>query len=378
MKKTKPLYHGHRFLSLRDVEELMLELGVVVTYETIRCWCEKFGARFARYNIPEIALTIWIEIRGQQTDHQVSGFGKLAGARQGLPAAGVAAKCARVDGAADLGEASHGIDRVVALHLDEQVLAVGRGKNDAADAAAICEAVTRPSMRFVPLKDEHQQATICLHRTRQGFIEERTATYNRARGLLSEFGVVLPQSPERLRREIPAHLDALPGWARRCISDLLEHASNIEARLAEYDRAISEIARDDGRSRRLMHLRGIGPPTASALLASIGAGHDFRNGRQVAAWIGLTPSQYSSGGKTRLGGITKTGDAYLRNLLILGARSVMASLGDKQDRFSRWVRSVVERRGYWRAAVAIAAKNARTAWAMLKYGEAFKHEPAAV
>jgi len=250
-----------------------------------------------------------------------------------------------------------------------------RGKNDAADAAAICEAVIRPSMRFVPLKDEHQQATLCLHRTRQGFVEERTAAYNRLRGLLAEFGVALPQSPERLRREITAHLDALPGWARRCISDLLEHTSHLEDRLAEYDRAISEIARSDERSRRLMQLRGIGPTTASALLASLGAGHDFRNGRQVAAWLGLTPGQHSSGGKARLGSITKAGDAYLRCLLVLGSRAVIANIGDKQDRFSRWVRSLVERRGYWRAAVAIAAKNARMAWATLKYGDDFKHEP---
>lgn len=252
-----------------------------------------------------------------------------------------------------------------------------RGKNDAADAAAICEAVTRPSMRFVPLKDEHQQATLCLHRTRQGFVEERTAIYNRIRGLLSEFGVVLPQSPERLRREITVHLDSLPSWANRCISDLLEHAGNIEARLAEYDRAIRQIARDDERSRRLMQLRGIGPTTASALLASLGAGHDFKNGRQVGAWLGLTPGQHSSGGKQRLGSITKAGDAYLRCLLVNGARAVIANLGEKQDRISRWVRSLVERRGYWRAAVAIAAKNARMAWAVLKYGDDFKHEPAA-
>jgi transposase len=252
-----------------------------------------------------------------------------------------------------------------------------RGKNDAADAAAICEAVTRPSMRFVPLKDEHQQATLCLHRTRQGFVEERTAIYNRIRGLLSEFGVVLPQSPARLRREITVHLDALPSWARRCISDLLEHAGLIEDRLIEYDRAISQIARDDERSRRLMQLRGIGPTTASALLASLGAGHDFKNGRQVGAWLGLTPGQHSSGGKQRLGSITKAGDAYLRCLLVNGARAVIANLGEKQDRFSRWVRSLVERRGYWRAAVAIAAKNARMAWAVLKYGDDFRHEPAA-
>ncbi|UBM07912.1 IS110 family transposase [Cupriavidus metallidurans] len=254
-----------------------------------------------------------------------------------------------------------------------------RGKNDAADAAAICEAVGRPNMRFVPLKDEHQQATLCLHRTRQGFVEERTATYNRIRGLLAEFGVVLPTSPRRLRRDIALHLDVLPGWARRCITDLLDHAGNIEVRLAEYDCAVGEIAQTDERSKRLLQLRGIGPTTASALLASLGAGHDFQNGRQVAGWLGLTPGQHSSGGKTRLGSITKAGDAYLRSLLVLGARSVIAHLGEKQDRFSRWARSLVDRRGYWywRAAVAIAAKNARLAWAALKFGEEFKLEPAA-
>jgi transposase len=250
-----------------------------------------------------------------------------------------------------------------------------QGKNDAADAAAICEAVTRPNMRFVPLKDEHQQAALCLHRTRQGFIEERTATYNRVRGLLSEFGIVLPQSPGKLRSNITVRMDALPGWANRCIRDLLEHINRLEERVDEYDRAIGELARQDERSRRLMELRGIGPITASALLATLGAAHDFRNGRQVAAWLGLTPSQYSSGGKARLGGITKAGDAYVRTLLVSGARAVMANLRDKQDRLSRWIRSLVERRGYWRAAVAIGAKNARMAWAVLKYGDAFQQEP---
>ncbi|ACR32887.1 IS110 family transposase [Burkholderia glumae] len=243
-----------------------------------------------------------------------------------------------------------------------------RGKNDAADAAAICEAVTRPSMRFVPLKDEHQQATLSLHRTRQGFVAERTATYNRMRGLLAEFGVVLPQSPKRLRAEIGPHLDALPSWANRCISDLLEHTGKLEERIDEYDRALIEIAHTDERNKRLMQLRGVGPTTVSALLASLGAGHEFKHGRQVAAWLGLTPGQHSSGGKARLGSITKAGDAYLRGLLVIGARAVLASLGEKQDRFSRWARSLIERRGYWRAAVAIAAKNARMAWAILKYG----------
>lgn len=129
---------------------------------------------------------------------------------------------------------------------------------------------------------------------------------------------------------------------------------------------------------RLMQRPGIGPVTASALLASIGNGHDFKNGRQVAAWIGLTPGQYSSGGKTRLGRITKAGDSYLRSLLVMGARAILSGLGDKQDGFSRWARSLVERRGYWRAVVAIAAKNARLAWAVLKYGEDFRLNQSAV
>jgi transposase len=247
-----------------------------------------------------------------------------------------------------------------------------RGKNDAADAAAICEAVTRPNMRFVPVKEEHQQIILCLHRTRQGFVEERTATYNRLRGLLSEFGIVLPQKVACLRREIGAHLEDLPGYANQCVGDLLAHADQLDARIATYDRIIAKAARDDARSKRLMTLPGIGPNTASAMLASIGGGHDFKNGRQVAAWIGLTPGQYSSGGKARLGRITKAGDNYLRSLLVMGARAVLSGLGEKQDRFSRWARNLLERRGYWRAVVAIAAKNARLAWAILKYGEDFR------
>ena len=251
-----------------------------------------------------------------------------------------------------------------------------RGKNDAADAAAICEAVRRPHMRFVPVKEEHQQIILCLHRTRQGFVEERTATYNRLRGLISEFGIVLPQKVANLRRDIIDRLEDLPGYVNQCVGDLLAHADALEVRIGDYDRIIAKAAREDLRSKRLMTLPGIGPNTASAMLASIGGGHDFKNGRQVAAWIGLTPGQYSSGGKARLGRITKAGDRYLRSLLVMGARAVLSGLGDKQDRFSRWARSLVERRGYWKAVVAIAAKNARLAWAVLKFGEDFRLRPA--
>ena len=252
-----------------------------------------------------------------------------------------------------------------------------RGKNDAADAAAICEAVTRPNMRFVPVKEEHQQIILCLHRTRNGFVQERTATYNRLRGLISEFGIVLPQKVACLRREIGAHLEDLPGYANQCIGDLLAHADGLDLRIDEYDRIIVKAARDDARSKRLMQRPGIGPISASALLASIGGGHDFKNGRQVAAWMGLTPGQYSSGGKARLGRITKAGDPYLRSLLVMGARAVLAGLGDKQDGFSRWARTLQERRGYWRTVIAIAAKNARLAWAVLRYGEEFRLKPSA-
>ncbi len=245
-------------------------------------------------------------------------------------------------------------------------------RNDAADALAICEAVRRPHMRFVPVKDEEQQSMQCLHRTRQGFIEGRTASYNRLRGLVSEFGFIAPQRTESLRRLVAEHRENLPGWVRQCIDTLLEHIDAIELKIAEYDRILATIAKQDSRSQNLMKLKGVGPTTASALVASIDTAHDFKNGRQLAAWLGLTPSQYSSGGKSRLGKITKAGDAYLRTLLVQGARSVMIGVEKKQDPFSQWVSSLSHRRGYWRTAVAIAAKNARLCWASLFYGDDFR------
>ena len=183
-----------------------------------------------------------------------------------------------------------------------------RGKNDAADTQAICEAVRRPHMRFVPVKEEHQQLILTLRRTRQGFVEERTALYNRLRGLISEFGIVLPQKVTNLRRNIIEHLEDLPGYLNQCVGDLLAQADALDSRVAEYDRIIAQAARGDARSKRLITLPGIGPNTASAMLVTLGGGHDFKNGRQVAAWIGLTPGEYSSGGKARLGRITKAGN----------------------------------------------------------------------
>jgi transposase len=247
-----------------------------------------------------------------------------------------------------------------------------RGKNDAADAAAICEAVQRPAMRFVPVKSIDQQARLMVHRARQGFVEARTACINRLRGLLSELGIVLPLKAATVRRQAGAVLEDQPGWANTVVGDLLSELQRLDERIAQYDSHIQAIAREDERARQLMRLSGVGPTTATAILAMIGNGHEFRCGRQFAAWLGLTPGQYSSGGKTRLGRITKAGDAYLRTMLILGARAVLAAAKNKTDGISRWAVALEARRGYWKAVVAIAAKNARVCWAMLARGEAFK------
>lgn len=247
-----------------------------------------------------------------------------------------------------------------------------RGKNDAADAAAICEAVSRPNMRFVPIKSMEQQGQLLVHRARQGFVQQRTATLNRIRGLLSELGIVLPLKAAVVRREAMQHLEDLPGWVNTVVGDLLSEVARLDERIAQYDHHIEAMAREHDSVQRLMQLPGIGPTTATALLSTIGNGRDFRCGRQLSAWLGLVPGQYSSGGKQRLGRITKAGDPYLRSLLVMGARAVLAAAKNKTDPVSRWAISLAERRGYWRAVVAIAAKNARMCWAVLNKGEDFR------
>ena len=245
------------------------------------------------------------------------------------------------------------------------------GKNDAADAAAICETIQRPHMRFVPVKSLEQQSQLMVHRARQGFVEQRTATLNRIRGLLAEWGIVLPLKAATVRRRACECLEDLPGWGNTVVGDLLSEVSRLDERVAQYDQHLRQMARQDARAQRLMRLAGVGETTATCLLAMIGNGHDFDCGRQFAAWLGLTPGQYSSGGKARLGRITKAGDAYLRSLLVMGARAVLAAAKGKADAISRWAVALEARRGYWKAVVAIAAKNARMAWAVLKRGENF-------
>jgi transposase len=246
------------------------------------------------------------------------------------------------------------------------------GKNDGNDAEAICEAVTRPSMRFVPVKSVEQQALLAMHRVRQGFVVERTATINRLRGLLTEFGVVLPLRSITVRRQAAVAAEGLPDLARRAIGDLLEQLRMLDERIGGYDQEIEAQAKLCEPAQRLMKIRGIGPTTALAIVATVGNAREFKNGRQFAAWIGLTPSQYSTGGKARLGHISKRGDAYLRNLLVQGARSVLNSAGMHQDRMSRWILELQPRRGYYRTLVAIANKNARIAWALLAKNETLR------
>ena len=239
------------------------------------------------------------------------------------------------------------------------------GKNDGNDAEAICEAVARPTMRFVPIKSVEQQCDLTLHRVRQGFVEERTAMLNRIRGLLAEFGHVLPLRAAEVRRRVPELLEKLPDPSGGLCARSSRACHAPRGKALEYEREIRAHVRTNALAQRAQTRPGIGPITASALVATVGNGHDFKNGRQFAAWLGFVPRQYSTGGKTRLGHITKRGDPYLRTLLVMGARAVLQRAYDLDDPLSRWALALQQRRGYHRACIAIAAKNARVAWALL-------------
>lgn len=247
-----------------------------------------------------------------------------------------------------------------------------RGTNDVNDAVAIRGAVTRPGMLFVPVKSIDSQAILTLHRVRSGFVAERTATINRARGLMSEFGIVLPRKASTVRRCTRQACEDRPILAARALDDLLKHIVLLDERIDEYATDLAQMARTNEQSRRLMQMNGIGPITATALVGAVGNGHDFKNGRQPAAWLGLVPGQRSTGGKSRLGSIMRAGNRYLRSLLVLGARSLLTRANATGDAVSLWGLALQERIGYGKTVVAIAAKNARMAWAMLAKGEAFK------
>jgi transposase len=251
-------------------------------------------------------------------------------------------------------------------------------KNDANDAEGICEAVGRPSMRFVAIKRVEQQDLQAVRRIRSERVRQRTATANQIRGLLGEYGIVVPQGIEQLRRTLPLISEEGENWLTGVFRNLLEglrrDLAGLDERIAELDEVIKRTAREDEAARRLQTIPGIGPITATALVADLGDGRQFGRGREVSAFLGLTPRQHSSGGKERLSGISKRGDAYLRTLLIHGTRAALRTAGNKTDPRSRWAVGVSERRHRNIAAVALANKNARIAWALLSRGGTFDPE----
>jgi transposase len=256
---------------------------------------------------------------------------------------------------------------------------VKTNKNDARDAEGICEAVMRPNMRFVPIKNVEQQALLGLHRARQGFVWARTAQSNQIRGLLTEFGIVIPKRISALREKLPAILEdaenGLPGSSRELFARLFEHLCELDRQVKELETQIKAWHRQSAASQRLEAVPGIGPLTASALVASVGDAKAFKNGRQLAAWLGLVPRQDSSGGKERLLGISKRGDTYLRTLLIHGARSVLFALKRRAERpADAWLARLAARRNSNIAVVALANKHARIVWALLAHERDYRSD----
>jgi len=253
---------------------------------------------------------------------------------------------------------------------------VKTNKNDVADAEAICEAVTRANMRFVPIKSIEQQAILSVHRVRQGFVKARTAQANQIRGLLGEFGLVIPQGIYNVAKRVPELLEdasnELPVQFRHLIERLTAHLKEQDRQVKEFEQEIITWHHGSELSRKLEKIPGIGPLAASALVASIADAHSFDNGRQVSAWLGLVPRQSSSGGKPTLLGISKRGDTYMRTLLIHGARSAIVAATKKVDNTQGWLTDLLKRRHPNIAAVALANKNVRTVWAILAHGREFK------
>ena len=254
---------------------------------------------------------------------------------------------------------------------------VKSGKNDANDAEAICEAASRPTMRFVAVKTGDQQAGQALHRIRSRLIKSRTALTNEVRGLLGEFGLVMPVKGVAACRRLIAEVledgeNGLPGLMRQMLFQLSEELTQRDQQIGELDELIKQQCRTDERVKRLLEIDGIGPISASAVVAAIGDAKQFTGSRDLSAWVGLVPRQHSSGGKEQLGHITKRGDTYMRTLLIHGARAVVNACQNKTDRKSKWIQNLITRRNKNIATVALANKNARIIWAVLTRDEAYR------
>ena len=246
---------------------------------------------------------------------------------------------------------------------------VKSNKNDSRDAEAIAAAVTRPTRRFVPIKDVAQQDLQALHRVRERLIGARTALVNEVHGLLHEYGIVIPKGVAKFRQAVVGKLesdkDKLTPLSQELFWKLVDEFALLEKQLASYQEKLAIVATTHPECQRLMTMPGVGPLTATALVAALSDASACKHGRQFAAWLGLVPRQHSTGGKERLLGISKRGDTYLRKLLVHGARATIRWVGRKTDRRSQWMRQLLERRGKNRTAVAVANKNARIVWALL-------------
>ena len=253
---------------------------------------------------------------------------------------------------------------------------VKRGKSDAADAEAICEAVTRPTMRFVQIKSAEQQALLSQHRAREMLVGQRTQISNTIRGLVGEFGITIRKGLEHIRsfaEDMDAGMHAgLPNIAQEVLKSLSQHLLALHARILDLDKEIAASARTDHRIKLLQTIPGIGPINASAIVATIGSAHQFKSGRDLAAWIGLTPLNKSSGGKERLGKISRMGDRYLRQLLVVGMTARVRAARTRPDRVDPWTASILERKPTRLATVAMANKTACIIWAVLTKNEPYK------
>ena len=251
-------------------------------------------------------------------------------------------------------------------------------KNDANDAAAICEAVQRPNMRFVPYKSPLQTDIQCIHRIRQRYIRSRTALINQARGLLAEYGIVVRQGANHLRKHLPLLIgddeNNLSPLMRHNLASLYESLHFFDQQIAGQEAMLKAIVRENEACQRLLKVPGIGLLTATILFSVAGVASNFKNGREFAAYLGLVPRQHSTGGKIKLLGISKRGDSYARTLLIHGGRALISSASFKggSQAQNRWLTGLTERRGTKRASVALANKIARIAWSMLAQGTEYK------
>lgn len=269
--------------------------------------------------------------------------------------------------ARELGELGHEV-RLIAPQFVKPY--VKGDKHDAHDAEAICEAASRPSMRFVPVKNAEQQAAQSVHRIRSRLVRARTALCNEIRGLLGEFGLIASRrgraaTVELLETVIATEPAPLPAPMGALLNDLNDELQPLDTRIDRLEQTIKQSVRENARIQRLLAVEGIGPITTSAVVAAVGDARQFRTARQFAAWLGLVPGQHSTGGQQRLGPITKRGDTYLRTLFTHGARSVVRCCANKTDARSRWLQGLLQRRDANVVAVALANKNARIIWALL-------------